>query len=94
MSHEPRGPKYDRQEPVGSTSDCLTLLPKEIRPKSNRQEPKGSKSNPLTIVLKNICHMLTQNKITAPFINNMNGKDITQKCNGLHQKYIDITGNM
>ena len=29
MSHEPLGPKSNRKEPGGSTSDCLTLVPKD-----------------------------------------------------------------
>ena len=35
--HEPRGPKSDHQEPGGSMSECIRLVPKKIFPKSNRQ---------------------------------------------------------
>ena len=38
--------------------------------------------------------MGTQNKIKSPFINNTYETNITQKCNGLHQKYADTTKNM
>ena len=41
ISHVPRGPNPDRQEPGGSTSDYLTLVLKKICTKSNCQEPGG-----------------------------------------------------
>ena len=94
MSHEPGVPKDNHQEPVSSTYDCLTLIPKDTFPKSNRQEPVGSTSDCITILLMKIRHMFTQNNISAPFINNMNEIDITQNCNILHRKYVDITKNM
>ena len=71
-SHEPGGPKYNRQDTGGSTSDCLTIVPKEKLQKSNRQEPVGSTSDRLTLVLKKIRHIRTHNKIAAPLISNMN----------------------
>ena len=37
ISHETGVPKYEHQEPGGSTDDCLTVLQKEIRPKYNCQ---------------------------------------------------------
>ena len=37
MSREPRGPKSNRQEPGGSTSDCLTLVKNETFQKSNHK---------------------------------------------------------
>ena len=70
MSHEPGGPKSNRQEPGGSTSDYLTLVPKETCQKSNHQEPVGSTYEGLTLVPKNICYVHTQNKILAPYIIN------------------------
>ena len=45
------------------------------------------------LVLKKIRHMRTQNKITAPFINNTHKTDTKLKCNSLHQKYADINEN-
>ena len=59
--------------------------------KSNRQEPEGSSSDRLASLLKNTRHIRTHNKIMAPSISDMYKTDITQKCNGLHQKYVDIT---
>ena len=56
MSNEPRVPKLNCQEPRGSTSDCLTLVPKETFQKSNRQEPVGSTSERITFLLKKIHH--------------------------------------
>ena len=97
MSDEPGVPKSDRQEPGGSTSDCLMLIPKDICPKSNRQEPRASKHNHLTIVLKKIYNIQTHNNITAPFKNNKYETYIMQKCNGFapkirrhHQKYVYV----
>ena len=52
MSHEPGGPKSNRQEPGGSTSECLTIVPKDTYPKSNPQEPVGSPSDCLKFILK------------------------------------------
>ena len=91
MSHETGGPKSEHQEPRGSTSDCLTLTPKEICPEPNHQEPGGSTSDHLKLVLKKIRHTCTHNNSEEPFINNKNKTDITKKCNGLHQTYADIT---
>ena len=34
---------------------------------------------------------MNSEKIMAPSISNMYKTDITQKCNGLHQNYVDIT---
>ena len=56
-SHEPRGPEYYHQEPGGSTSDCLILVPKEICPRSNRQKPVGSTCDIPTVVLIKILHV-------------------------------------
>ena len=56
-SREPGVPKSTRHESRGSTSDCLTLIPKETCQKSNRQEPVGSTSDWLTFVLKKIRHI-------------------------------------
>ena len=70
MSYEPEGPKSNHKEPVGSTSDCLTLLPKETCQKSNRQEPVDSTSYPLMFVLDNMRHIQKHNTITAPPISN------------------------
>ena len=94
ISHEPERPKYNRQEPGGSMSDCFMLVPKETCPKSNRQEPIGSTSDCVTLVINKIRHVHTHNKIAAPLINNTHKTDITKKCNSLHQKYIGITENM
>ena len=93
INHGPVGPKYDRQEPGYSTSDCLALVPKKTRPRSNRQEPGGSTYDRLELILKNIRHIRTQNKIAAPLINNTHETDTTKKCNSLHQKYVTITKN-
>ena len=57
MNCEPGGPKYNCQEPVGSTSDCLTLVPKETFQKSNLQEPVGSTSDRLVLMLNTIRHV-------------------------------------
>ena len=70
MSHEPRGPKSTRQEPGGSTSECLTLAWKDTIQKFNRQEPVSSTSDWLTLVLKKIRHVKTKNMITSPSISN------------------------
>ena len=94
MSHEPWGPKYNRQETGSSTFDGIMLVRKETCPKSNCQEPVGSTSNHLTLVLKKSRHAYTHNKITAPFINNTHKTYIPQKCNILYQKYAAITKNM
>ena len=95
MSHELRGLNYDRQEPGGSTSDSLMLIPKKTYPKSNRQESGGSTSDRINLILhvKKIRHICAHNKITAPFINNTHEIKITQKCNGMHRKYVDTTKN-
>ena len=93
MSHEPVGPKYNHQEPGGSTSDFLTLVTREAYPKSNCQEPSGSTSDCITLVLNKIFYVLTQNKITTPINNNMHKTDTTQKYNRLHRKYVDIAKN-
>ena len=37
--------------------------------------------------------MRTHDNIAAPFINNTCETYITQKCNGVHQKYVDINKN-
>ena len=76
ISHEPGGSKYNPQETVGSTSDSLTLIPTETCPKYNFQEPVGSIYDRLTLVLKKIYKVRNQNKIAAPFINNMHKTDI------------------
>ena len=94
MSHKPGYPKSNHQEPGGSTSDCLTLLPNETCPKSDRQKPTSSTFERITLVLKKIHHVRSQNKIMAPFINDTHEIDITQSCNSLHIKYVDITKNM
>ena len=94
IRHEPEGPNSYHQEPGSSTPDCLTLRSNNTRPKSNHQEPRGSTPDNLILVIKRIFHIRTQNNITTPFINNTHETDITQKCNGLHQKYVDITKNM
>ena len=78
MIHETRGPKYNLQEPRGSTSDCLTLIPKETCQKYNHQEPIGSTSGRLTFVLKKITHVYTQNNIAAPLLV-INKKQTSQK---------------
>ena len=41
-------------------------------------------------VKKKIRPVRTQNKISAPLIGNKYKIDITQKCNSLHQKYVNI----
>ena len=91
MIHESGGPKSTCQEPGGSTYDCITLISKYTCQKSNRKEPACSKYDRLMFVLKKIWHVKTKNKITSPSIINTYEIDITQKCNGLHQKYVDIT---
>ena len=91
MGHDTGGPKSDGQKPGGSTSDRLTLVPNDTCQKSNRQEPAGSTSDHITLLLKKIRHIRTQNKITVPYISNTYETYITQKCNSLHQKYLDIT---
>ena len=67
-SHEPGGPKPTHQEPRGSTSDCITLVPRKTCHKSDRQEPLGSTSDRLVLVLRKIYHVQTQNNITEPYI--------------------------
>ena len=71
-------------------SEYFTLVPKETYQNSNRQEPVGSISDRPTIILNQICHTHNQNNIVAPFISNTHETDITQKCNILYQKYVDI----
>ena len=51
MIHEPRGTKYERQEPEGSTSDHLTLILKKIFPNYNCQDPGGFPSERLLLIL-------------------------------------------
>ena len=70
MSHEHRVPKSNRLEPGGSTSECLTLLPKDTYPNPDCQEPVVSTSNRLTLVPNKIRHVCTHNKIAEPSINN------------------------
>ena len=90
MSHKPRVPKFNRQEPGGSTSGPITLFPKETCSKSNHKEPVGSTYERLTLLLNKIRHISTQNKILAPSINNRHKTDIPQRCNSLHRKCVDI----
>ena len=86
MSHETRGPKYNRQEPVGSMYDCLVLISKDTCQKSNHQETIGSTLDRLTFLLKKIRIVFTHNKIAAPFVNNTHKIDITKYCNSMHLK--------
>ena len=90
MSHEPGGPKSNRQNNGGSTYDCITLVPKATCQKYNRLEPLGSTSDRLTFVLKQICHVRTENKIMAPSISNTYETDIMQNCDSLDFKYVEI----
>ena len=93
MSHEPGRPNSVHQEPVGSKTECITIVPNNTFPKSNPQETSGSTYDRLALVLNNIRHICTQNSITALFINNTKKTDIREKYNGLHQKYVDIPEN-
>ena len=70
---------------------CLTLVPKETFQKSNLQEPVGSTSDRLTFVINNICYIQINNNITTPSIINTYETNIRQKCNGLHQNYVEST---
>ena len=90
MSQELRSPNYDRQEPGGSMSECLTLVQKKMFPKSNRQESRGSIYDRLPLIINKIHHTCTKNNITAPFNNSKHEIYITQKCIGMNQKYFDI----
>ena len=93
MTRGQGGPKPDRQQPIGSMSDCITIVLKKILPNSNCQEPGGSTYDHITLVLNKIRHIRTRNNITSPLNNNMHKTEIMQKYNGLHQTYIDITKN-
>ena len=68
VSHEPVGPKSDHQEPIGSTPDFLTIVPKDTCQKSNCKELVASTYDRSTLVIKKIPHVRTQNKIIAPSI--------------------------
>ena len=57
ISHEPRGPNSNHQELRGSTSEFLTLVPKDTCQKSNRIKLVGSTYDRLIFVLNNIRHL-------------------------------------
>ena len=89
--YESGEPNYNFPEPGGSSSNCLTLVPKETCQKSNYKEPIDSKSDCNTIIGNMICHMNTHNKIVTQFYINTHETYITQKCNSLHRKNADTT---
>ena len=91
MSHKPGGLESNPQERRGSTSECLTISPKEAYQKSNRQEPVGSTSDHLTFLLKKIWHVRNQNNIAVQLISNTYETELTQRFKSLHQKYEGIT---
>ena len=72
-------------------SGLLTLVSKKTFQKPKCQEPLGSNFDRLMLVLNNICHVRTQNNIKTPSIRNKYEIDLAQKCNIMHQKYVDIT---
>ena len=90
MIHEHGRPKSNSQEPRGSLSDYITLVPKDTCQNTNHQKPVGSTYDLLALIIKKIHPVRTHNNITAPSINNTHEIDITQNCNILHQKNADI----
>ena len=93
ISHDAGSLKLNRQDPRYSMSDYLNLVPKETRQKSNYQEHVGSIYNRRTFVLKDIHHIINHNNIKAPFIINTYKINITEQCNILHLKFVDIKRN-